>query len=64
MNYREVAKKLKAQGCYQSRDAKGSHTYWYSPITDKQFPVPLHKGKDIKTSLVRAIQKQAGVRLL
>jgi hypothetical protein len=35
---RELARLLKDAGCYHVRD--GRHPIWYSPISDKNFPVP------------------------
>lgn len=64
MNYREVTKKLSEEGCYFVREIDGSHKQWYSPITNRKFPVQQHKGKDIPTSTLRKIQKQSGVRLI
>ena len=32
---------LKVAGCEFVRQGKGSHEIWYSPITSKNFPVPI-----------------------
>ena len=32
---------LKGAGCYLVRQGKGSHEIWHSPITKKNFPVPI-----------------------
>jgi HicA toxin of bacterial toxin-antitoxin, len=32
---------LKTGECYLIRQGKGSHEIWYSPITEKNFPVPI-----------------------
>jgi predicted RNA binding protein YcfA (HicA-like mRNA interferase family) len=32
---------LRAAGCVFVRQGKGSHEIWYSPITKRNFPVPV-----------------------
>jgi hypothetical protein len=32
---------LRAAGCRPVRPGKGSHEIWYSPITRRNFPVPI-----------------------
>ena len=32
---------LRAAGCTLVRQGKGSHEVWYSPITKRNFPVPI-----------------------
>jgi hypothetical protein len=32
---------LRAAGCTLVRQGKGSHEIWYSPITERNFPVPI-----------------------
>ena len=32
---------LKVAGCYLVRQGKGSHEIWFSPLTKKNFPVPI-----------------------
>jgi len=32
---------LREAGCAFIRQGKGSHEIWYSPITDRNFPVPI-----------------------
>jgi mRNA interferase HicA len=65
MTYREIAVVLRENGCYIIRQGKGSHEIWYSPITDKKFPISNHGlGKEIPNTTVRKIEKQSGVRLL
>jgi hypothetical protein len=35
----EVNRLLRAAGCRFERQGKGDHEIWYSPITDRRFPV-------------------------
>lgn len=38
---RDLKRLLEEAGCYHVRAGKGSHQIWYSPITNKNFPVPV-----------------------
>jgi hypothetical protein len=38
---RELFRLLEAAGCRYVRAGKGSHQIWYSPITERSFPVPV-----------------------
>ncbi|MCR5099195.1 MAG: type II toxin-antitoxin system HicA family toxin [Lachnospiraceae bacterium] len=53
-----VRAKLKEQSCEFVRNGKGDHEIWYSPITDRSFPVD-SKIKSRHTA--NAIMKQAGI---
>ena len=56
--YRDLCAHLREAGCRLSRQGKGSHEIWYSPITNRGFTVPY----DCQNRLtVLAICKQAGV---
>jgi predicted RNA binding protein YcfA (HicA-like mRNA interferase family) len=59
MKTSEMIKLLKKAGCKKIRDG-GDHEIWYSPITNKQFPVWRH-GKEIPTGTAEKIKKEAGV---
>ena len=50
---------LKAAGCHLVRQGKGSHEIWFSPITDKNFPVPI--GIPSRHT-ANAILRQAGLQ--
>ncbi len=55
----ELLKILKKHGCYLHRHGT-RHDIWYSPITNRQFPVPRHKD-DVKTGTAKSILKDAGI---
>jgi predicted RNA binding protein YcfA (HicA-like mRNA interferase family) len=38
---RVLRETLHAAGCHFVRQGKGSHEVWYSPITKRNFPVPI-----------------------
>lgn len=62
LNSKELFALLEEQGCYFLRQGKGSHQIWYSPITQKHFPIPAPK-KDYPAGTLRKILKDAGVSL-
>ena len=49
---------LRAHGCSFERMGRGDHEIWYSPITDRRFPVD-HNIRSRHTA--NAILKQAGI---
>ena len=61
MKISELKKILKKNGCRYVKEYNG-HEDWYSPITDKHFPLPRHDSKEIGTGLKNAILKQAGIK--
>jgi hypothetical protein len=55
---RELKMKLTAAGCSYERQGKGDHEIWYSPLTDRRFPVD----NDIKSRhTANEVLKQAGL---
>jgi len=53
-----VRKKLHEHGCTFIRRGKGDHDIWYSPMTNKNFPVD---GKIKSRHVANAIMRQSGV---
>jgi len=53
-----VRKVLKDNKCSFVRRGKGDHDVWYSPLTDKNFPVD---GKIKSRHVAIAIMNQAGI---
>ena len=49
---------LRAAGCTTVRQGKGSHEIWYSPITKRNFPVPVGI---FSRHTANAILRQAGL---
>ena len=60
MKYSELVKILIENGCYFLRHAS-NHDIWVNP-NDKKFPVPRHWGKEVATSTLNDILKQAGIK--
>jgi hypothetical protein len=55
---RELKEFLLLAGCRFERSGKGDHEIWYSPITDRRFPVDA----DIKSRhTANGVLKQAGL---
>lgn len=53
MKTSELIKILKSHGCVFVRSG-GNHDMWYSPITNRQFPIGRHS-KEVKTGTAKAI---------
>jgi predicted RNA binding protein YcfA (HicA-like mRNA interferase family) len=55
---RELRDLLHAAGCTLVRQGKGSHEIWHSPITGRNFPVPVGI---VSRHTANAILRQAGL---
>jgi len=55
---RDLWEKLRTAGCTFVRQGKGSHEIWYSPITKRNFPVPVGVAS---RHTANAILRQAGL---
>jgi predicted RNA binding protein YcfA (HicA-like mRNA interferase family) len=54
----EVIRILRDRGCTFVRQGKGDHQIWYSPVTDRRFPVDAN----IKSRhTANEVLKQAGI---
>jgi hypothetical protein len=49
---------LRAHGCTFERPGRGDHEIWYSPITERRFPVD---HKILSRHTANAVLKQAGI---
>ncbi len=49
---------LRAHGCYYERPGRGDHEIWYSPITQRYFPVDY---KILSRHTANGVLKQAGI---
>lgn len=68
MKIHELERKLKEAGCYFIMRCYfimhgKRHDHWYSPITEKTFPIPRHGAKEIPKGTLSAIEKESGVCL-
>jgi len=55
---RKVRNMLSQNGCAFKRRGNGDHDVWYSPITNKTFPVD---GKIKSRHIANAVMKQSGI---
>jgi len=60
MRSSDLIKLLKKHGCEFVRHGKGDHQIWYSPITEKKFPVP-HPKRETPIGTFKSIKKAAGI---
>ncbi len=60
MKVSEMEKLLRKAGCYIIEEG-ANHTIWYSPITNKKFPLSRHRSAELPTGTEKAIRKQAGL---
>ena len=61
MTYSELKKILKSNGCIIDHEG-ANHEIWYSPITNKTFPVGRHKTEEVAKGTLQKILKQAGLK--
>ncbi|MCL2400022.1 MAG: type II toxin-antitoxin system HicA family toxin [Defluviitaleaceae bacterium] len=53
----------KKSGCYKASEG-ANHEIWFSPITNKKFPIGRHKTEDVPKGTLNAILKQSGIKEL
>ncbi len=63
MNGKQVIVKLKKEGWTLIR-VEGSHHIMKNLELNIKVPIPVHGSKDIQIDLIKAIEKQTGVKLL
>jgi hypothetical protein len=49
---------LRAHACHFERQGNGDHEIWYSPVTQRRFPVD---GNILSRHTANAVLKQAGI---
>lgn len=60
MKYSELEKLLTQAGCYVLKEG-ANHTIWFSPSTQKKFPVGRHKTEDVPKGTLNSIKRAAGI---
>lgn len=60
MNYGELKRKLKKIGCSKVREGK-NHEIWFSPITNRSFPVGRHDQQEVASGTLKSIQRDSGL---
>ena len=61
MTHSELKRQLKAIGCYVIREGK-NHELWFSPITNKQFPVGRHDKQEVAVGTLKSIKRDSGLK--
>ncbi|MBP5558264.1 MAG: type II toxin-antitoxin system HicA family toxin [Bacteroidales bacterium] len=61
MKISELKAMLAKRGCQLLRYGS-NHDIWYSPATDRQFPVPRHNSKEVSPSTLSRILKDSGIK--
>lgn len=61
MKYSELEAELTAAGCYIIRYG-GNHPIWFSPLTNKKFPMGHHGSKEVPRSTESSIRRLSGVK--
>lgn len=61
MKVSEMKRLLRKSGCRFDHDG-GNHEIWYSPMTNKYFPIPRHDSKELATGTADKIKSQAGLK--
>ena len=62
MKTTELRKKLLDSGYTLVRHG-ANHDIWYSPITQRRFPIPRHTAKEVASGTLKDIAKKSGVEL-
>lgn len=63
MNGKQIIARLKKEG-WSLIKIEGSHHIMKNDELNKKVPVPVHGSKDVQIGLIKAIEKQTGVKLL
>ena len=61
MNYGELKRLLKKNGCQLKREGK-RHEIWYSPKTQESFSVGRHEQQEVPNGTLNSILQAAGLK--
>ena len=61
MRYNELKRKLKAAGCWFVKQ-KSNHEWWFSPITNRHFPIQRHGSLEISKDMLKQLERESGVK--
>ena len=61
VTYSELKRLLKKAGCRKVSEGT-NHEFWYSPITQKSFPVGRHNTQEVATGTFKSIMADAGIK--
>lgn len=60
MKYNNLYAELISAGCYIIRNG-ANHNIWFSPITEKQWPIPRHGSHEVPRGTEQKIRKVMGI---
>lgn len=60
MKTKQFCAELTAKGCFVVSHG-GRHDIWYSPITDRTFPIPRHPSLELGKGLEHKARKALGI---
>ncbi len=63
MRYRELARRLRKQGCEFLRQAGGGHEIWWRPGTDMRTVIPCPPSREIPPGILHMILHDLGLTL-
>lgn len=61
MRYSELVRLIEKNGCAVYREGK-NHTIYINTKTNKKFPVPHHKTKEVPPGTLKSILRDAGIK--
>ena len=62
MKYKELEKRIKKIGCFDTGKQMNGHPIWHSPKTGKDFKMSNHGSEEVATGTLNAILKAAGLK--
>ena len=62
MKYSELKRLLRRDGCSICRQG-ANHEIWFSPKTERRFPVSRHDSEEVYTGTLKDIVRQSGIEL-
>lgn len=62
MKYKELERKVKKAGCYDTGEQQAGHPLWRNPKTGKLFQMSNHGSEEVATGTLNAILKAAGLK--
>jgi predicted RNA binding protein YcfA (HicA-like mRNA interferase family) len=62
MKYKELERKIKKEGCFNTGKQMNGHPIWHCPKTGKDFKMSNHGNEEVATGTLNAILKAAGLK--
>ena len=62
MKYKELERRVRGIGCYDTGRQQNGHPLWYSPVTGKVFQMSNHGSEEVAKGTLNKILKAAGLK--